>query len=404
MPNIIELKKQRAERRDALSNILSTASLRNLSPTERDSAVNELNALANLQENIEGVESTNTLSRALRNGRGAILPANPNAPDAPGRGASGRRVLSADYQEAYRAWIGSGGQVVDAALYEGAGSSGGYTVPTLTDGQVVPLAAPETGVRRIATVMPTVADLKIPTAQSFGTAAIKAESGSSASSFADSDPTLGQVTLSAFMMGRQNTVSWELTQDVPAFNSFIVADLLTSIALLEESYFVSGTGTGQPQGLIGNVGTSLAPLSHTATASDLLDATLAVQGSLNAVYHPGASYLMSRAVAVSLRQAQKAANLYEPAWTSSNGQDYLWGVPVVYSASMPALAAGATPILYGDFKAGYVIGDRGGAGVNLLFLDQPKATQGQLVVLGYRRTDGRVRRSEAIQAITIAAS
>jgi HK97 family phage major capsid protein len=69
---------------------------------------------------------------------------------------------------------------------------------------------------------------------------------------------------------------------------------------------------------------------------------------------------------------------------------------------MPAIGAGATPILFGDFKVGYVVGDRGGSGINVKVLDQPKATEGLIVLLCYRRVDGRVRRSEAIQAITLA--
>lgn len=68
---------------------------------------------------------------------------------------------------------------------------------------------------------------------------------------------------------------------------------------------------------------------------------------------------------------------------------------------MPAIAAGNTPILFGDFNQGYVIGDRGGSGINVEILDQPKAVEGILQLLAFRRTDGRVRRSEAIQAITL---
>jgi HK97 family phage major capsid protein len=60
--------------------------------------------------------------------------------------------------------------------------------------------------------------------------------------------------------------------------------------------------------------------------------------------------------------------------------------------------------MYGDFKAGYQIGIRGGMGINIKFLDQPKALEGLLTVIGYQRVDGRVRRSEAIQGISTAAA
>ena len=77
------------------------------------------------------------------------------------------------------------------------------------------------------------------------------------------------------------------------------------------------------------------------------------------------------------------------------------GYPVTFSTAMPAIAASATPVLFGDFKQGYVIGDRGGSGINVKILDQPKAIEGILQLIAFRRTDGRVRRSEAIQAITL---
>jgi len=60
--------------------------------------------------------------------------------------------------------------------------------------------------------------------------------------------------------------------------------------------------------------------------------------------------------------------------------------------------------LFGSFQDGYVIGDRGGAGTFVKLLDQPLATSGQTILLGYKRVDGRVRRSEALQAITISHS
>jgi len=113
---------------------------------------------------------------------------------------------------------------------------------------------------------------------------------------------------------------------------------------------------------------------------------------------------MSRATSIVLRKAQTQSNLFAPAWTRENGQDYLWGFPVAYSNYMPSATRGNTPILFGDFKQGYVIGDRGGSGINIKVLDQPKATSGILVLLAYRRVDGRVRRSEAVQSYVIAAS
>jgi HK97 family phage major capsid protein len=173
--------------------------------------------------------------------------------------------------------------------------------------------------------------------------------------------------------------------------------------MFEENLFVNGTGTGQAQGLIGNTGAGVTGVlvGTDNYASELLSATFDVLGRLNAAYHPGASWLMARATGVAIRKAQMQANLFAPVWTRENGRDFLHGYPVTFSGYMPAIAAGNTTVLFGDFKQGYIIGDRGGSGINVKILDQPKATEGQLILLAYRRTDGRVRRSEAIQAITL---
>jgi HK97 family phage major capsid protein len=246
-------------------------------------------------------------------------------------------------------------------------------------------------------------DLKIPRATTISMAAAKVESGASSNSFTESEPTLDQFTLSAFMAGLTHIISWELAQDVPSFPSFAVGDMLLAQSLFEENWFVNGTGTNQPQGLIGNTGAGVTGvLAGTDNyGSELLDATYDVQGTLKGAYHEGASFLMQRATGVLLRKAQKQANLFEPVFTRSNGQDYLHGYSVTYSTAMPAVAAGNTPALFGNFKLGYVMGDRGGSGVNVKVLDHPLAVQGQIILLAYRRTDGRVWRSEAIQAITL---
>jgi len=334
---------------------------------------------------------------------GKIVPAGGNlrmarTPDAP-------ILLSEDYYNDFHTWIGTRGQQIGASLYEGTGSAGGFAVPVIVDGQIVPLAPTEMGVRSIAMVIPTASDIRVPRGITFGTAAGKAESGGGQDNFfTEVDPTLDQFTLSAFMAGAVRTISFELAQDVPSFQQFCITDLVTAMQLYEENKYVNGSGTNEAQGLIGNVGTGVTGVAAgtDSYAGEMLDATFDVLGKLNVAYHPGASWLMSRATATVLRKAQKAANLFTPVWTRENGQDYLHGYPVAYSGFVPTIASGHTPVLFGDFKAGYVIGDRGGAGINVKILDQPKATEGQLVLLAYRRTDGRVRRSEAIQAITLA--
>jgi HK97 family phage major capsid protein len=315
-----------------------------------------------------------------------------------------RVILSRDYRAAFSEYVSSNGHKVSAALYEGSNPAGGYTVPVVVEGQVVPLAPSDMGVRAIASIIPTSMDIKLPRATAISTAAIKAEgTGSGSNVFTESEPTLDQFTLSAFMAGVLHQISWELAQDVPSFQQFAVGDMLLAQQLFEENLYVNGTGTGQAQGLIGNTGAGVTGVvvGSDAYASELLAATFDVQSTLKTAYHQNAGWLMSRATATVIKKQQSQTNLFTPVWTRENGKDYLHGYPVTFSTAMPAIAASATPVLFGDFKQGYVIGDRGGSGINVKILDQPKAVEGILQLLAYRRTDGRVRRSEAIQAITL---
>jgi len=313
-----------------------------------------------------------------------------------------QQFLSEDYIEPFYQMIRTKGTQVSAALYEGSDGAGGYAVPIVVDDQIVPLAPQEMAVRQLATVIPTTSDIKFPVKATFGSATAKAE----LSSFTESEPTLSQFTLSAYMAGVLQEISWELAQDVPAFQAFAVDDMILDQQMYEENLYINGTGSGQAQGLIGNVGSGFGPQEPDSNGNLVsIAGLLNIQGTLNAVYQKNASWLMARSTSIIIRKAQMESNLFYPAFTrDGDGTDRLFGFPVAYAQAMPTAARGSTPVLFGDFKRGYIIGDRGGSGINVKVLDQPLASQGILQLLAYRRTDGRVRRSEAIQSYTIASS
>jgi HK97 family phage major capsid protein len=375
--NLQDLMKERQGHLDSADHMLRAAENagRDLSAHETQQIDSGMKAVEALNVKIRAIQSSNTITRHFPN---MATLADAGRPGTRSRfGKAPKKVFSEDYGNAFYELIQSAGTKVDAALYEGSDGSGGYAVPIIVDDQIVPLAPSEMAVRRLAMVIPTVSDIKIPQKASFGSTTAKAE----LASFGENEPTLTQITLSAFMAGNVEEVSWELAQDVPAFQAFCVDDLVLSQQMFEENLYVNGTGSGQAQGLIGNVGAGV--WEEPDTNGNLVT----VNGTLDI-----------------LSKAQAEANLFIPIWTRVGTQDYLHGYPVEYSAYMPTAARGAAPLLFGDFKRGYVIGDRGGSGINVKVLDQPLATQGILVLLAYRRTDGRVRRSEAIQQYNISAS
>lgn len=306
---------------------------------------------------------------------------------------------------------------MSAAMYEGSeggsDAAGGYAISIPTVEQVIPLALPDLGIFDASMVIPTATDIKIPQQASFGTSALKSESTGTIATFGGTDPTLGQIALTSFMAGALRLASWELLQDVRQFQQFLVDDLLKAQRILEDSLLATGTGTNQAQGVFGNTGTGTgSPYQFTGATTDgtlLLDSLFDVTATLKGAYQANAVWIMTRATGLAIRRAQMQSNLFVPVATvDADGTERILGKPVFYDVNAPALptatTAGVVPILYGDFKAGYIVGVRGGAGINVKILDQPWAAQGQLGILAYRRLDGRVRLSEAIQAVKISHS
>ncbi len=194
-----------------------------------------------------------------------------------------------------------------ADMYEGSqggsDSAGGYAITVPTETLIIPLALPDLGIFDASTVIPTASDIKIPQQASFGTSALKAESTGTIAQFGGTDPTLGQITLTAFMAGAVRWVSWELMQDVQAFQQFVVEDLLKGQRILEDSLLASGSGNNQPLGIFGNTGNGTgAPYNFAGTAADstmLLNSLFDVTSTLKGTYQANASWVMSLASVLS---------------------------------------------------------------------------------------------------------
>lgn len=330
------------------------------------------------------------------------------------------KTFSSAYGEAFCKFVGTAGDTVLETLAPGADGLGGFAMPTIrgasyeggsTSGapivpltvvdasEIVPVSAPDSAIRRLARVIPTKNDIRNVQKSAISSATAKSETNP----FTVSLPTLNPFTLSAFTVGVQTDVSYELTADVPTFAAFVGDDISLAIDTLEEQWFVSGTGIGQAQGMIGNIDTGVAAATADSAGNLLsIEATYNCLATLRQIYLPNASWLMQRSTALELRLAQRQAGITELVFTRFNNQDYLHGFPVFYSEAMPAIAAGSTPAIFGDFRQGYLIGQRGeSAAVYVKLLDQVKALEGLITILGYRRVDGRVRRSEALKALTL---
>ena len=89
-------------------------------------------------------------------------------------------------------------------------------------------------------------------------------------------------------------------------------------------------------------------------------------------------------------------------FSNEGSQFFLDGYPVNFSTQASTYVSGTSngAVLFGNFAAGWTIGDRGGSDIYIKVLDQIQALNGQTVILGYRRTDQRCRIQEAVQILT----
>lgn len=312
---------------------------------------------------------------------------------------SNSKQLSPEYTEAFWNAIKTR-NFTNATLAEGGDAQdGSYLVPSQTDPSIAPMAQIECAARRLSNVIVTDMDIKFGYQASKSVAAAKAESTSAGNNaFASNAPTFNSTTLSAYMGGDSVTASWELLQDVKLASQFVSEDLTRAVVAYEENKFVNGSGSGEPLGYLNGC-----TAANTAALS--IDAILDLTGALKQSYYAGASFLANRQTIIALYKNQIANNQYQQFITYDNqGNCRLLGWPVEFSSTMPVYSVSPSThgaVLFGNFKAGWVLGDRGSSDLRIKVLDQIGALNGLTTILGFRRSDQRCRIQESVMALTV---
>ena len=276
-----------------------------------------------------------------------------------------------------------------AAMQKGTDSEGGYTVPVnMYDNIVRSLRDLSSVMEAGAAVISTAGgeDITVPKSNAFPTAAIVAEEGT----FGGSDSTFGVATLGAYKYGFLSTASVELLQD-SAFNieAYIASVGAEALSHAMNTHFITGTGTGQPEG----VSTAAVTTGDTLTTKGVITADELVDFaySLQRQYRPAASWLVSDAFVLAARKLKDGNGqyLWQPGLTASQ-PDILVGSPVFTDAAMPALAATVdiTQAVYGDLKRAYMV--RLAGGINITRSDEYAFASDQITWKFSLRADGRV--------------
>ena len=284
---------------------------------------------------------------------------------------------------------------VTNALQVGTDSEGGYLVPDEYERTLVEALEEENIFRQMAKVIKTSSgDRKIPVVASKGTASWIDEEGA----YPESDDSFGQVSIGAYKLGTMIKVSEELLNDsVFDLQSYISREFARRIGAKEEEAFFTGDGKGKPLGVLAATGgaeTGVTAASATAvTADELMD----LYYSLKSPYRKKSVWVLNDSTIKAIRKLKdnNGQYLWQPSLTAGT-PDMILGRPIKTSAYMPAMAAGAKTIAFGDFSY-YWIADRQGR--TFKRLNELFAATGQVGFLASQRVDGKMILAEAVKVL-----
>ena len=286
---------------------------------------------------------------------------------------------------------------VQNALQIGTDSEGGYLVPDEYERTLVDALQEENKLRTLCKIIRTSSgDRKIPLVASHGTASWVEEEGT----IPESDDAFGQITIGAHKIASMIKVSDELLQDsVFDIESYIATEFARRVGDAEEAAFIGGDGSGKPYGLLHSSNGAAAGVTAASATALTSDELLDLIYSLKSPYRKRAVFLMHDSTIKAIRKLKDGNSqyLWQPGMKEGE-PDRLLGYRLVTSTHMPAIAAAAKPILFGDLSS-YWIADREGRSMQRL--NELYAATGQVGFRVTQRVDGRLVQTEGVKCLTM---
>ena len=194
---------------------------------------------------------------------------------------------------------------------------------------------------------------------------------------------------------------------------WLADEIAMEFARAEGAAFVAGSGINQPEGFLNTPTTdetdgirAFGSLQYVISGDALgFDTTpefklIDLVHSLKAGHRQGASWVMNSATLSEVRKLKAADGsfLWQPGLMEGQ-PNRLLGYPVVEAEDMPDIAADATPIAFGNFRAGYLIAERSATSI----LRDPFTNKPFVHFYATKRIGGQVLDSDAIKLLKISA-
>ena len=173
--------------------------------------------------------------------------------------------------------------------------------------------------------------------------------------FAASDPTFANLTLRSHKIGTLVVASRELVEDSGVdLQAFLGAQIGIALGTAANSLLTLGTGTVEPNGIVGAAGTAGNPVGGTGVSGAFTsDQLITLMHSVDSLYaaQPGAGWMMSRATMGSVRQLKGAEGYLFQTYAAEGMVGSLLGYPVFENPYVAAVATNAKSVLFGDIGA-----------------------------------------------------
>ena len=300
-----------------------------------------------------------------------------------------------------------------AQVVTSTGAAGGYALPEFIERAIARLTVDISPIRSIATVR-TVGGPDYKELIDIGGAAFE-WLGETDTRNQTNTPDLAEVAPTFGMASAKPQASEESLDDLFFdVEGWLIDSAAEALAAGEGAAFVSGNGTKKPTGILAGptpvttadssraFGTLQYVASGQASAMPTsADTFLDMIYAVRARYRRNARWLSNKLVLASLRKYKDTTNqyLWVPSLTAGQPDSFL-GYPVSEAEDMPAVAANAFPLAFGDFKEGYVIADR----VGMRMTRDEITTPGFVKFYIRKRVGGKLRNTQAIKLLKIATS
>jgi len=293
------------------------------------------------------------------------------------------------------------------------GSAGGFALPEIIERQIARLSVDISPIRQIATVR-TVGSPDYKELFDVNGAAFEWV-GETDTRSQTNTPNLAEVAPTFGMASAKPQASEESLDDLFFdVESWLISSAAEAIAQGEGAAFVGGDGTKKPTGFLAgptpvttvDASRAFGTLQYIASGQAAALPTSAdifydLVYSLRARYRNNARWVTNKLVLSALRKYKDTTNqyLWQPALTAGQPATFM-GYGITEAEDMPAVAANAFPLAFGDFREGYLIADR----VGMRITRDEITTPGFVKFYVRKRVGGKLRNTQAIKLLKVSAS